>query len=286
MIKKIKSVTSRLPSEYQEVKYIESTGLQYIDTGIVPNSTTRVVLSVAMTDLSFCNFNGWGSRSSAEAFFFGIDKNNTSFSATISANWSRTNFPTLADNKKHIFDVSNNAIMLDGVSYGTGNIGDTASEGETLYLFAFHTGYLNNDVYYVCGKERIYSCEIYSGDNLTRNFIPCYRKSDKTIGLYDLVNNTFYTNSGNGTFLVGGKIEEENSRPVLGSEKIIKKYVGEKVVYTEINYKDTQFTQSPFPTTWSYASNNTWFTQDTYGSWLILCDTTYNRYSYRRKSSF
>lgn len=283
MIKKIKSVTSRLPSEYQEVKYIESTGLQYVDTGIVPQSTTRVVLSVAMTDLAFSNFNGWGSLGSAEAFFLGIDKNKTSFSATISANWSSTNFPTLADNKKHVFDVSNNAIMLDGVSYGTGDIGDTASEGETLYLFAFHTEYLYNDVHYACGKERIYSCEIYSGDNLIRNFIPCYRKSDKTIGLYDLVNSTFYTNSGNGTFLAGEKVEVESLRPTLGNEKIIKKYVGENVVYTETNYKDTQFTQSPSPTTWDYASNNTWFAQDTYGLWLILCNTAYQKNSYRRR---
>lgn len=27
----------RLPSEYQEVEYIESTGTQYIDTGLTPN---------------------------------------------------------------------------------------------------------------------------------------------------------------------------------------------------------------------------------------------------------
>ena len=29
--------SSRLPSEYQEVEYIESTGTQYIDTGLTPN---------------------------------------------------------------------------------------------------------------------------------------------------------------------------------------------------------------------------------------------------------
>ena len=43
----------------------------------------------------------------------------------------------------------------------------------------------------------------YDGDTLIRNYIPCYRKSDNEIGLYDIVNNVFYTNQGTGVFLKG-----------------------------------------------------------------------------------
>jgi hypothetical protein len=41
---------------------------------------------------------------------------------------------------------------------------------------------------------------------LVRNFIPCYRKSDNVIGMYDVINDAFYTNSGTGTFIKGPNI--------------------------------------------------------------------------------
>ena len=33
---------SRLPSEFQEVEYIESSGTQYIDTGFLPTINTKI----------------------------------------------------------------------------------------------------------------------------------------------------------------------------------------------------------------------------------------------------
>ena len=36
-----------------------------------------------------------------------------------------------------------------------------------------------------------------------RNFVPCYRKSDNVIGLYDTVEGVFYTNAGTGSFTKG-----------------------------------------------------------------------------------
>lgn len=40
------------------------------------------------------------------------------------------------------------------------------------------------------------------GDKIME-LIPCYRKSDLVAGMYDLVNNVFYTNVGTGEFIVG-----------------------------------------------------------------------------------
>jgi hypothetical protein len=50
-------------------------------------------------------------------------------------------------------------------------------------------------------------CKIWDNQNLIRNFIPCYRKSDGVIGLYDLVEGKFYTNSGIGDFLKGESLK-------------------------------------------------------------------------------
>ena len=40
-------------------------------------------------------------------------------------------------------------------------------------------------------KGRIGKVEFYISEELKRNFIPCYRKSDNVIGMYDLVEEKF-----------------------------------------------------------------------------------------------
>ena len=56
----------------------------------------------------------------------------------------------------------------------------------------------------------MYNLKITDGTNVIKNFVPCYRKSDNVAGLYDLVNNVFYTNQGTGNFIVGSIKENES----------------------------------------------------------------------------
>jgi len=55
---------------------------------------------------------------------------------------------------------------------------------------------------------RLYYFKIYVNDILQRDFIPCYRNADQTIGLYDLISNTFFENAGSGVFIPGQKVKE------------------------------------------------------------------------------
>ena len=59
---------------------------------------------------------------------------------------------------------------------------------------------------YVLASMRLYSCKIYNNEKIIRNFIPCYRKTDGVVGVYDLVEKKFYTNLGTGTFIKGNDI--------------------------------------------------------------------------------
>lgn len=61
-----------------------------------------------------------------------------------------------------------------------------------------------NSVNYTC-HARLYRCKCIQNSVLVRDFVPVKRCSDASIGLYDLVNNVFYTNSGTGTFVAGYK---------------------------------------------------------------------------------
>lgn len=56
------------------------------------------------------------------------------------------------------------------------------------------------------GRYSIWDCTIKVGDNVVFNAVPCYRKSDNVIGMYDFVSQTFLTSSGAGTFIKGDDI--------------------------------------------------------------------------------
>ena len=67
-----------------------------------------------------------------------------------------------------------------------------------LYLFAQSEG--TGALHYSSG--RIFSCQITTADGLVRNFVPC-KNPDGVIGMYDVVNDKFYQNSGSDTFIAG-----------------------------------------------------------------------------------
>lgn len=219
-----------------ELDYIESTGTQYIDTGIVPKSTTRMILDVQVEDLSIDNRNGWGSTASAESFFVGTHTSISNFHANISSNWTRTETTIPKDTSRHVWDISNSAIKLDNVSYGTGDIGDTAEAGQTLYLFALHVEYSPN-IYYC--KERIYSCQIYDGNTLVRDFVPMLDNYG-TPCLYDNITETYFYNQGTGQFIY--QYEDENSNYIsTGRYYIPLNYIQS----TGTQYIDTKFNVTP-----------------------------------------
>lgn len=73
----------------------------------------------------------------------------------------------------------------------------TNSSDLTPYLFASHTFAWPND-WDISAK--LYYCKVRQNNVLVRDFIPCYRKVDWVIWLWDKVNEQFYTNEWSWTF--------------------------------------------------------------------------------------
>ena len=191
-----------LPSGYTQLKYLESTGTQYIDTGVVPNSSTRMVAKEAL--LSKSGSSGWGSAGGNEAFITQIE--NEKFAVRVSSNYQITDTTIPYDNYIHEWDLAaNGPLKFDEVQFGVGTCGDTATSGQTMYMFALHIGWGSGGADSFQSKRQYY-CYIYSGSTLVRNFIPARRNSDDVLGMYDIVNDTFYTNAGTGTFVAGPEI--------------------------------------------------------------------------------
>ena len=188
----------KLPSTYQQVEYIESTGSAYIDTGIVPNTNTKI--DIQFETIQRGNFgiifggeetykdNSFHLYNSSGVFDIGFGSIATAFRTSIDYN----------SNIKYTLIMDKNGFDVNGA---TGTFPEpTISTTYSIYLFAVHraTNVTENNA-----LKRIYYCKLYNNGTLVRDMIPCYRVSDSVIGMYDLVSNTFFTNAGSGTFTKG-----------------------------------------------------------------------------------
>ncbi len=191
-----------IPSEYTMLSYIESTGTQYIDTGIYPKSTTKVEVDFALTSTTTSGGNGWGSSSYQESFLWGSFGNK--FSTYLSSTWEYQTTNIALDTNKHKFELQSGSQKFDGVEFGTSTIGNTATSNQTMYLFAGKVEWQNSPEYFI--KERIYEVKIYEENTLMRHFVPVINSSNQ-VGLYDLITETFYTNKGSGSFTAGPVVE-------------------------------------------------------------------------------
>ena len=216
------------------VKYIESTGTQYIDTGIVPKSTTRMVMEMAIVDMGESVRNGWGSSANAESFFCGYNSSTQTYDATVSDSWQIVSSESEVDMNKHTFDISNAAIIIDGVNYGEGNIGDTATAGQTMYLFGLHTEYaVTSNVYYSLHKERIYSCQIYDGETLLKDYRPC-KDENGVMCFYEKVSKQYVYSATTENF-IGDKYEPI---PVKYLTNTGKEFIDTEIIITPQNFMD------------------------------------------------
>ena len=196
------------PDEYQRVEYIETSGLQYINTGFNPNNNTKtelVFFSDASLEGSSYDIQWFEARKSWDPPYYGFVQStaltNCRFRfGTESA--QNVNIP-LDDTWKTITFDKNNIYINGELIYSM-----TYNEFQLtvpLYLFLINNN--NSPVTTVAqNSKKVKSFKIWDNNVLVRNFIPCYRKSDNVIGMYDNVNDVFYTNQGSGAFLKGPDI--------------------------------------------------------------------------------
>lgn len=182
----------RLPSEYQEVEYIESTGTQYIDVGVKLNGLDSVSVKYQIIDGTTLGIFGARDTSSSSSYTLTFSNNIASigyYSKTYQTN-------VLADNDWHYFELTGGKSSFDGIVVQT-NTPHNFSTPRNCYIFAIY-GYQNK--VYTGGSVRIKEFTI----NESLKLISCYRRSDHKPGMYDLVSGNFLVNKDNGEdFIVG-----------------------------------------------------------------------------------
>lgn len=194
-----------LPEEYQQVEYIESTGAQYINTQISYSSSKNYKIETR----GICEATGYSGSGWNAGGWFGVDKNNL--------NWSDgVNFTQLpANNLTDIVLEINQTTNQTTTKFTQGTVTETivrsnssmSSYAQVDYpIFSLTSSDVVAELPYQGYVGKIYYLKFYSDNTIVRDFIPCYRKLDGVIGMYDLVEDKFYTNLGTGTFVKGKDI--------------------------------------------------------------------------------
>jgi hypothetical protein len=194
-----------LPAEYQEVEYLQSSGTQYIDTGVQPNQDTRVVVDAHVLSVDGISSNGLHIASTiGDGTFYTLYIAN---GAVVGSRYGKQNPMTLSSNKptwnkRQVYDKNKNITTVSGYKI-TANY-EKFQHPYGIYLFARN----NAGVMDFGSVSRIYSCKLYNNGTLIRDYVPCCRKSDGKPGMYDLANDVFYVNAGTGEFIVRYTLED------------------------------------------------------------------------------
>ena len=201
-----------LPDGYQAVEFIQSSGTQYIDTGVAVSSAQAwsVKMTVQYTEapsgsniMLSPNVNSWfGQRDG----YYAIGVNNKS---TVQA----------AEKVDAIVSYTPSTLSL---TIGSETISRSlASDTGTLFLFSGGSGNYKS-------KAKLFGCKIYDNNGaMVRNFVPCYQTSNSAIGLYDLVGGTFYANAGSGSFTKG---DDVTISPTPDSPVAVQTVTGENTI--------------------------------------------------------
>lgn len=200
-----------LPDAYQRVESISGTGEQYIDSGIECTSDLVVDFSFSTTDTSnnaICG--GIDMRQSPKYFRHHCSP---TFGSNGICYWIRSydktgNFPDVKGTATKgaiatvMIDPVNGLAIVNNASLTFTALpsGITTTKSYGIFARISDTGALQSK------EVTLYYFKFYRNGELIGNFIPCYRKSDGVIGMYDLVGKQFHTNLGTGTFSKGNDV--------------------------------------------------------------------------------
>ena len=208
-----------LPSGYTQVKYLQSSNTQWINTGYYPNQNTKFEISGTQGDTDsalfglsvvFYCFNNSGSTT-----FYGFCGDSGSFNFTMGS------VPVVLTMS------ATDGIVINGTKY----IDLTASSTTADYPMALF-GRMNNSTGEVAklGYHRINYAKIYENNILIHSYIPCRRNSDNVLGMFDTVTGNFLTNSGTGTFTAGADVVPSPNTPmdIVCNNGVVKVFAGDK----------------------------------------------------------
>ena len=188
------STLNMLPNGYTRLEYIESSGTQYIDTGVTAKTGVSSKIEMSYTKVP-SDANMLGARKGGNRFY--LVHYYGSFSIGYGEYYT-TGVKATAGTKYVIESallIKEQSMYINGEEAIYNGLSNSLDLGLNLYLFGMN---YDGSVNYR-SSARCYSCKIYDSDVLVRDFVPCIDPSG-VYGMYDIVGRQFYA-SKSGSFI-------------------------------------------------------------------------------------
>lgn len=196
----------RLPAGYTELEYISSTnnGNQYIDVDIKLYEVLNTDYDIAM------KFNMSTTQAQSQATLFSCqDPNNNPWPGT----FIRKNNSSVVGRyiggsaKDNTIGSLGDIIELSVQTSPNKNVTNIANNNTThIYGTSLFCGFSNtsNSPQRSCNAT-LYYFKLFVNGTLVRDMVPC-KNSNNVVGLYDVVNDTFYTSPNGAAFVAGPEV--------------------------------------------------------------------------------
>ena len=219
-----------LPYGYTQIECIQSSGTQYINTGVTATANTTAKYKYSIDQILT-----YGPHVlSGQSWYFPMVRGiTTGGTFVVNRGGNEVGSSAIAPKTGVIYEVDasfiNNKVTVNGVEYGTYAMGNVSVDTAALHLMTYG-GSPGDSQFTMNGK--LYYCQIYENGTLLRDFIPA-KNSAGTIGLYDLANGVFYTNAGSGAFTEGASyksVARQGKKMYVGIDNVARKvkkgYIG------------------------------------------------------------
>ena len=187
-----------LPQGHTQLSYIESSGAQYIDTGIIGKSGLKVKgrfsPSVIGASIPIGCFN--------PQRFYMLSLMDTNAARYGYVDWYTSN-KVLEVGKWYEFEIDfsagNQSLKIDGVTVVSSTNATTFTNNYNVFVFAYNDSGTAGDFF----KGKFEYLQFFdAGGALLRDYV-ADKNASGVVGLYDRKNKVFYPNKGTGSFIAG-----------------------------------------------------------------------------------
>ena len=186
-----------IPSEYARVQYLESSGTQYINTRLPMRNDVKIILVEQGLNASNSLHGVYTNASTGLQIGCLNSQATIGFGTAVSIGVAYD----MSQSHEFIIDALAGLVSFDGNVYSKAY---TSGQSGNIVLFRVYAQDRNTIDKH---QARCYKYEYYSNGSHEMSLVPCYRKADNKPGMYDLINDAFYTNDGTGEFTLGPEIE-------------------------------------------------------------------------------
>ncbi len=192
----------------QRVEYLESSGTQYIDTGVLANGSFDAEHKIKTDPTNTRKFIVAGTRTATQHLNFGqFEPSSKNFILAYLGTWWTINnktYPNTEYETKVHYKSGNQYAVLNGETIGNASLTGTEQLDINIYLFKrnFYNPETQEDIQPMIG--RMYYFKMWNNGTLIRDFVPILSPESSKGGgeacMFDKVTKKLFCNAGSGNF--------------------------------------------------------------------------------------